>query len=67
MLLIYIILQPLGFYLLLALYLNFESDGQIMFAAVVSYPLNSLGFIGVGFLLDKIKKKPASPEEQPQE
>ena len=50
----YLILQPFGFYLLWATYLNFESDGQIMFSAMVSYPISSLGFIGIGFLLDKV-------------
>ena len=44
----YIIIQPLGFYLLWAIFLDFQTDGQIMWAAVVSHPVSSFWFIAVG-------------------
>ena len=58
MLLQYLIVQPLGFYLLWATYLDFSKDGQLMFPAVISYPVSSFWFIAIGYLLDRIKAHP---------
>lgn len=52
MLIIFLIVHPLGFYLYWGFYLNFKSDAQIIFDAVVSFPFSSLSFVFIGILLD---------------
>lgn len=53
----YVILHPLGFYILWVTYLDYSGDGQLLFAAVYSYPVSSLGFVLIGLLLDRMKAK----------
>ena len=52
----YFIIHPLGFYIYWATLLNFRSDGQLIFGALTSFPISSFGFVGVGILIDFIKK-----------
>jgi hypothetical protein len=52
MMVFYFVVHPLGFYIYWALCLNFRSDGQLIFAAVYSFPVSSLSFVVFGFLLD---------------
>ena len=53
----YFILHILGFYIYWGIALDFRSDGQLIFAAVSSFPYSSFGFVILGFLVDSIKKK----------
>lgn len=48
----YFIVHPLGFYVYWGLFLNFRGDGQVIFAAVVSFPISSLLFVLFGLLID---------------
>ncbi len=57
MLIMYFIIHSLGFYIYWGLALNFRSDGQLIFAAVVSVPISSFAFIFIGLLIDKVKNK----------
>lgn len=54
----YFIIHSLGFYIYWATELNFRSDGQLIFAAIKSYPMSSFAFLGVGLLIDIVKKRP---------
>jgi hypothetical protein len=51
----YFILHALGFYVYWATSLNYRSDGQLMFAAVDSFPASSCGFFIIGILIDVVK------------
>lgn len=55
MIIMYFIIHPLGFYIYWALKLNYRGDGQLIFAAVRSFPYSSFGFILIGILLDFTK------------
>ncbi|MBD8082613.1 hypothetical protein [Chryseobacterium caseinilyticum] len=50
----YFIIHPLGFYFYWGVFLNFESDGQLIFSAVDSFPYSSLSFMVLGLFIDKI-------------
>jgi hypothetical protein len=52
----YFIIHALGFYIYWATSLNFRNDGQLIFGAVTSFPMSSFGFIGLGILIDIVKK-----------
>jgi amino acid permease len=54
----YFIMHTLGFYVYWAFSLDFRTDGQLIFGAVTSFPISSFGFIGLGLLLDVVKKRP---------
>ncbi len=53
----YFIVHSLGFYIYWGLALDYRSDGQLIFAAIVSFPISSFAFIFIGLLVDKIKNK----------
>lgn len=53
----YFIIHSLGFYIYWATSLDFRNDGQLIFEAVTSFPASSFGFIGLGLLLDIVKKE----------
>jgi len=53
----YFVIHSLGFYIYWASSLNFRSDGQLIFGAVNSFPISSFGFVGIGVLIDSIKKR----------
>ncbi|MGV6861376.1 MAG: hypothetical protein ACWA41_06365 [Putridiphycobacter sp.] len=57
MVLEYFIFHSLGFYLYWAIALNFKGDGQLVFGAISSFPLSSLGFVMLGVLIDLFKVK----------
>lgn len=57
MVIMYFIVHSLGFYIYLGVALQFESDGQLMFGAMVSFPISSLSFIFIGLLIDFAKNK----------
>lgn len=52
----YFIIHSIGFYIYWATSLNYKTDGQLIFAAVESFPVSSFGFIGIGIIVDIIKK-----------
>ena len=54
----YFIIHTLGLYIYWATYLEFRSDGQLVFGAVTSFPVSSFGFLGLGVLIDLAKTKP---------
>ncbi len=54
----YFVIHALGFYVYWGTSLDFKSDGQLIFTAVKSFPANSFGFLGLGLLMDIIKKRP---------
>jgi|SRR5690554_4822585 len=54
----YFIIHALGFYIYWGTSLDFRSDGQLIFAAVTTFPASSFGFLGLGLLMDIIKKRP---------
>jgi len=62
MAILYFIIHPLGFYLYWAIALDFRNDGQLVFAAVDSFPVSSMGFLIFGVLIDGVKLK--SPKEK---
>ncbi len=55
MLLFYLIVHPLGFYLYWWSALDFRSDGQLIMEAIRTYPISSLSFIVIGYLIDIVK------------
>ncbi|GAE65413.1 hypothetical protein H3Z85_04465 [Chryseobacterium indologenes] len=57
MLIFYFIIHPLGFYIYWGLFLDFRSDGQLIFSAITSFPYSSIGFIIFGILIDQVWKK----------
>lgn len=54
----FFILHILGFYIYWAVSLDFRNDGQLIFAAISSFPFSSFGFVIVGSLVDLVKKNP---------
>jgi len=56
MIIAYFIVHSLGFYIYWGVSLNYRSDGQLIFAAVNSFPFSSFGFVFIGFLIDIVKK-----------
>src|SRR5690554_228393 len=56
MIIAYFIVHSLGFYIYWGVSLNYRSDGQLIFAAVDSFPFSSFGFVFIGFLIDIVKK-----------
>src|SRR5690606_27482168 len=55
MTILYFIVHPLGFYIYWGHVLNFRSDGQLIFAAVDSYPKSGWTFILIGLSIDGVK------------
>lgn len=53
--LMYFIVHSLGFYIYWGVSLDFRSDGQLIFGAVISYPISSFVFIFIGLLIDTVK------------
>lgn len=55
------IVHSLGLYIYWGLRLGFKCDGQLMFAVFASFPVSSLSFVLIGWLIDFVKiNKPAS-------
>lgn len=52
----YFIVHALGFYIYWGLTLDYRGDGQLIFAAVDSFPISSWGFIPIGLAIDGVKK-----------
>jgi len=57
LLLFFFIVHPLGYYIYWGVGLNFRSDGQLIFAAVGTYPFTCLAFVPIGLLIDLLRKK----------
>jgi hypothetical protein len=55
MMTMYFVVHSLGFYLYWANKLNYRSDGQLIFAAVDSFPISSLAFLPIGLAIDFTK------------
>ena len=53
---LYFIVHALGFYIYWGLALDYRGDGQLIFAAVDSFPISSWGFIPIGLAIDGVKK-----------
>ena len=51
----YFPVHALGFYIYWGSSLGFRSDGQLIFAAINSFPLSSFAFVVIGLLLDYTK------------
>ncbi len=54
--LFYFIVHSLGFYTYWGVYLDFVSDGQLIFGAVISFPISSFSFVLIGLMIDFVKK-----------
>lgn len=52
----YFIVHALGFYIYWGLALDYRGDGQLIFAAVDSFPISSCGFIPIGLAIDVAKE-----------
>jgi len=52
LLLLSFFIHPLGFYIYWGVALHFRSDGQLIFAAIYSFPFSSFAFPVVGLLMD---------------
>jgi uncharacterized BrkB/YihY/UPF0761 family membrane protein len=52
---IFFIVHSLGFYIYWGLVLNYRSDGQLIFAAVDSFPKSSWTIIPIGMIIDVTK------------
>lgn len=57
MLLMFFIVHSLGFYIYWGIALHFRSDGQLIFASIVSFPISSFMFIIIGQLVDTVKNR----------
>ena len=57
MIIIYFIIHPWGLFMCWGFALNYVSDAQLPFNAVVTFPITSLFFIIIGSCLDWISKK----------
>jgi uncharacterized membrane protein len=51
----YFIVHSLGFYIYWGVALNYRGDGQLIFAAVYSFPKSSWVFIPIGLIIDVTK------------
>jgi drug/metabolite transporter (DMT)-like permease len=54
--LMYFLVHSLGFYIW-GVSLDFRSDGQLIFGAIISYPISSFMFVFIGLLIDIVKNK----------
>jgi hypothetical protein len=52
---LYFIVHALGFYIYWGMSLEFRGDGQLIFAAVDSFPISSWAFIPMGLIIDWVK------------
>lgn len=52
---LYFIVHALGFYVYWGMSLEFRGDGQLIFAAVDSFPFSSWAFIPIGLIIDLVK------------
>ncbi len=57
MAILYFIVHCLGYYLYWGIALHFESDGQLIFASLISFPISSFAFVLIGLLIDFVKNK----------
>ena len=57
MCLLFFIAHSLGFYIYWGVALDFRSDGQLIFGAVISYPISSFSFVFIGILIDLVKNR----------
>jgi len=55
--LMYFLVHSLGFYIYWGALLDFRSDGQLIFGAIISYPISSFMFVFIGLLIDLVKNK----------
>lgn len=55
MLLEFPIVHSLGLYIYWGTWLDFRSDGQLIFAVFASFPVSSLSFVLIGWLIDLVK------------
>jgi hypothetical protein len=55
--LMYFLVHSLGFYIYWGVFLDFRSDGQLIFGAIISYPISSFIFVFIGLLIDLVKNK----------
>jgi hypothetical protein len=53
----YFLVHSLGFYIYWGAVLDFRSDGQLIFSAIISYPVSSFMFVFIGLLIDWVKNK----------
>jgi DMSO/TMAO reductase YedYZ heme-binding membrane subunit len=53
----YFLAHSLGFYIYWGTFLDFRSDGQLIFSTMISYPMSSFIFVFIGLLIDLVKKK----------
>ena len=53
--LMYFLVHSLGFYIYWGAFLDFRSDGQLIFSAIISYPISSFMFVFLGLLIDLVK------------
>jgi DMSO/TMAO reductase YedYZ heme-binding membrane subunit len=62
--LMYFLVHSLGFYIYWGAVLDFRSDGQLIFSAIISYPISSFMFVFIGLLIDLVKniKLTSSPD-----
>lgn len=58
--LMFFIVHSLGFYIYWGVSLDFNSDGQLIFGAIISYPISSFMFVFIGLLIDFVKNKKLS-------
>lgn len=52
---LYVIVHALGFYIYWGVALGFRGDGQLIFAAIDSFPYSSWAFIPIGLVIDWVK------------
>jgi DMSO/TMAO reductase YedYZ heme-binding membrane subunit len=57
MAIMFFIIHSLGFYIYWGVALHFESDGQLMFGALISFPISSFTFVLIGLLIDFAKNR----------
>jgi len=55
MVIFFLFVHPLGFYIYWGAHLNFASDGQLLFAAIYSFPISSFAFVLYGLFIDWVR------------
>lgn len=55
MIIMFFPLHSLGFYIYWGAVLDFRSDGQLIFSAIISVPISSFVFILIGLLIDLLR------------
>lgn len=55
MFIFYLFVHPFGFYIYWGYVMDFRGDGQLIFAAISSFPFSSLSFVFFGLLIDWTK------------